>query len=110
MAKAFYSAAKSKKSGEIYNLGSDKPQSVNTLANLIGGKKTFIPDRPGEPKRTWANITKIKRDLNWRTTINFKRGVEKMLVEIKNWKDAPLWTPKSIKEATKNWFKYMGKR
>ena len=33
-----------------------------------------------------------------------------MLVEIKNWKDAPLWTPKSIKEATKNWFKYMGKR
>ena len=110
VAKAFYSAAKSKKSGEIYNLGSDKPQSVNTLANLIGGKKTFIPDRPGEPKRTWANITKIKRDLNWKPTIKFKKGVEKMLLEINNWKDAPLWTPKSIKEATKNWFKYMGKR
>ena len=108
--KAFYSAAKSKKSGEIYNLGSDKPQSVNTLANLIGGKKIFIPDRPGEPKRTWANTTKIKRDLNWKPTINFKSGVEKMLVEIKNWKDAPLWTPKSIKGATRTWFKYMGKR
>ena len=108
--KAFYSAAKTKKSGEIYNLGSDNPQSVNTLANLIGGKKTFIPDRPGEPKRTWANTTKIKRDLNWKPTINFKSGVEKMLVEIKNWKDAPLWTPKSIRGATRTWFKYMGKR
>ena len=107
VAKAFYSAAKSKKSGEIYNLGSDKPQSVNTFANLIGGKKTFIPDRPGEPKRTWANITKIKRDLNWRPTIKFKKGVEKMFLEIKNWKDAPLWNPSSIKEATSDWFKYL---
>ena len=110
VAKAFYSAAISKKSGEIYNLGSDKPQSVNTLANLIGGNKIFIPDRPGEPKRTWANIEKIKRDLHWRPTINFKNGVEKMLADIKNWKDAPLWTPKSIKGATKIWFKYMGKK
>ena len=108
--KAFYSAAKSKKSGEIYNLGNDKPQSVNTLANLIGGKKTYISDRPGEPKRTWANTTKIKRDLNWKPTINFRTGVNKMLVEIKNWNDAPLWTPKSINLATKTWFKYMSKK
>ena len=110
VAKAFYSAAKSKKSGEIYNLGSDHPQSVNMLANLIGGKKTFIPDRPGEPKRTWANITKIKKHLNWKPTINFKNGVKKMLVDIQNWKDAPLWTPKTIKGATKTWFKYMSKK
>ena len=107
VAKAFYSAAKSKKSGQIYNLGSDKPQSVNTLVEFIGGKKVFIPNRPGEPKRTWANITKIKRDLNWKPTIDFKNGVKKMLANIKNWKDAPLWTPKSIKVATKTWFKYM---
>ena len=108
--KAFYSAAKSKKSGEIYNLGSDKPQSINMLANLIGGKKTFIPDRPGEPKRTWANITKIKKHLNWKPKINFKDGVEKMLTDIQDWKDAPLWTPKSIRVATKTWFKYMVKK
>lgn len=105
--RAFYSAAKTKKSGEIYNLGSDKPQSINTLARLIGGKKTFIPDRPGEPYRTWANITKIKKHLNWKPKINFKDGVKKMLTEIKDWKDAPLWTPNSIKGATKIWFKYM---
>ena len=33
-----------------------------------------------------------------------------MLDEIKNWKDAPLWTAQSINIATKNWFKYMGKK
>ena len=79
------------------------------LANLIGGKKTFIPDRPGEPRRTWANTTKIRSELNWKPTINFKNGVDKMLIDKKKWKDAPLWTSKSIKVATKTWFKHMRK-
>ena len=30
-----------------------------------------------------------------------------MLENIDYWKDAPLWTPKSIKGATKIWFRYM---
>jgi hypothetical protein len=29
--------------------------------------------------------------------------------EIEKWKDAPLWTPKKIKEATRVWFKFMKK-
>ena len=32
-----------------------------------------------------------------------------MMEIIDEWKDAPVWTPKSIEEATKNWFKYLGK-
>ena len=110
VAKAFFAAAKSKTSGQIYNLGSDKPQTVNQLANLMGGKKIFIPNRPGEPKRTWAKISKIKKELKWKPTVGFKEGVQKMLAEIKNWKDAPLWTPKSINIVTKNWFRYMKKK
>ena len=108
--KAFLAVAKSQKDGKIFNVGGDNPQTINRLANLIGGKKVFIPDRPGEPRRTWANTTKIKKTLNWKPRVNFKNGVGKMLNEINNWKDAPLWTPKSINFATKNWFKYMGKK
>ena len=77
--RAFYSAAKTKKSGEIYNLGSDKPQSINTLARLIGGKKTFIPKRPREPKRSLANISKIKKDINWKPTITIQEGIKRLL-------------------------------
>ena len=33
--------------------------------------------------------------------------VLKNVIDIQNWKDAPLWTPKSIRGATKTWFKYM---
>ena len=32
-----------------------------------------------------------------------------MLADIDYWRDAPLWDPESIAEATKTWFEYLGK-
>ena len=96
--------------GKIYNVGTGKPQTVNYLSTLVGGKQVFIPDRPGEPVCSCANISKIKRELKWMPKIKFKDGIAKMLEEIEMWKDAPLWTPKTIKNATKTWFKFVGKK
>ena len=107
VANAFYLAALSKVSGEIFNLGADKPQSINYLTELLEGPKTFIPKRLGEPDCTWADITKIKKLLNWKPQISFEEGVKKIIAEIDYWKDAPLWEKDSINEATKTWFKYM---
>ena len=104
---AFYLAAKSRKINEIYNLGASKPQSINYLAKIIGGKKIYIPKRPGEPECTWADINKIKKDLNWKPEVSFKDGVKEMLKHIDNWKNAPLWNKRSIKKATFSWFKYL---
>ena len=47
--------------------------------------------------------------LNWRPKVAFDDGVKKMITEIENWKNAPLWTPSSIKKATESWFNYMSK-
>ena len=109
VARAFFAAAKTKLNGKIYNVGTGKPQRVNYLANLIGGKKVFIPDRPGEPRCSCADITKIKRELKWKPFITFDVGINTMLRQIEKWKDAPLWTPKKIKKATKVWFNYLSK-
>ena len=108
--KAFFLAAKTKLSGKIYNVGSGNPQTINHLANLIGGKKIYIPDRPGEPKRSCADIRKIIRELKWKTVVKFYDGINQMLNEISKWNDAPLWTPKKIKKATKVWFDYFSKK
>lgn len=105
--KAFYLAAKRNVSGQIYNLGASKPQTINKLAKLIGNKVIYIPKRPGEPDCTWANINKIKKDLKWKPEISFEEGVSEMIKNIDHWKDAPLWNKKSIKNATKLWFKYL---
>ena len=49
----------------------------------------------------------IKKFLKWRPKVKFENGVKIMLQEISKWKSAPLWTPSSIKKATKLWFGYM---
>ena len=109
VARAFLAAAQTKKNGNVYNVGTGKPQSVNLLAKLVGGKKISIPDRPGEPRQSSADIRKIIRELNWRPNISFEEGINQMLTQINNWKRSPLWTPQKIKKATKVWFSYLKK-
>lgn len=104
VASAFLLAAESKMSGEIWNLGAGNPQSVNRLVELIGGPVVHIPKRPGEPDVTWADISKITRDLGWCPRVGFEQGVARMMAEIDNWRDAPLWDPDSINKATRTWF------
>ena len=101
-------AALSKKVGKIYNIGGGKEVKVNKISKLIGGKTIHIPKRPGEPSRSLADITKIKKDLNWRPKITIEEGVKNLLNIIHYWKKAPVWTPKSIKKETKIWFKLLG--
>ena len=55
--------AESDKNNEIYNLASGKETSVNFIAKIIGGKTIKIPKRPGEPDRSLADISKIKKIL-----------------------------------------------
>tara|TARA_B100002019_G_scaffold293389_1_gene320670 strand:+ start:5668 stop:6645 length:978 start_codon:yes stop_codon:yes gene_type:complete len=104
---AFYKAIKVNKNCQILNLGTGKPIEINEIVNLMGCKSINIPKRPGEPDLTYANIRKIKKELNWKPKINIKQGIKNILNEIEYWKNAPLWTPKKIKYATKDWFKYL---
>jgi UDP-glucose 4-epimerase len=97
-------------SGEIFNVGSGKTISINKIIELLGGKKIYIPKRPGEPEITYANISKIKKKLNWKPKITIEQGINRMLEDIDNWKNAPVWTPKSISKATKKWFYYLKKK
>ena len=107
---AIVKAATSNKVGKIYNVGSGKEIKINKIAKLIGGKIIHIPKRPGEPDRSLADISKIKKDLNWSPKIKIEKGIEDLLSKIKYWKKAPVWTPKSIKKATKIWFQLLKKK
>ena len=107
LVRAIIKSAFKGKPGEVYNIGSGKETKINYIAKLIGEKKIYIPKRPGEPDRSLADISKIKKDLNWKPKIKIEDGVKMLLKEIKLWKNAPVWTPKKIKKATKVWFEYL---
>jgi UDP-glucose 4-epimerase len=106
--KAFEAVAQNKNCiGQIYNVGSGKTTSINKIVSFLDGKKIFIPKRPGEPKSTFADISKIKKETNWSPKINIKQGVGLMLKNIFIWKNAPIWNFRSIKKETKSWFKFL---
>jgi len=104
---ALITAAESTKTNKIYNVGSDTTVSINKIVELLGGDKINIPKRPGEPDCTYADISKIKDELNWYPTISIEEGVQKILEDIDYWKEATVWNPDSISEATEDWFKYL---
>ena len=106
--RALIIASKSKIKNQIFNVGSGKTVSILKIARLLGGNKVFIKKRPGEPDCTYANISKIKRDLNWKPRINIETGIRILIKNISYWNNAPIWTPKKIINETNLWFKYLG--
>ena len=107
VAAAFLCAAESDVSGEAMNVGSGKHVSVNRLVELLGGSVEYIPKRPGEPDCTFGDVTKIKQLLGWQAEVSFEEGVKKMVMNIADWKDAPVWNPATIGKATDAWFRYL---
>jgi len=92
---------------EVINVGSGNTYSINRLVELLQGDIVYIPKRPGEPDCTHADITKIKRLLGWQPRVSLEEGVNILLENIDHWRDAPVWTPETITEATKEWFQYL---
>jgi UDP-glucose 4-epimerase len=108
VASAFLAAAETELVGERFNVGAGHPQSINRLVELLGGDVVHVPKRPGEPDCTFADIGKIQRLIGWQPRIAFEDGVARMLADIQHWRDAPLWEPASIADATRAWFQHLG--
>ncbi|GIX46872.1 MAG: NAD dependent epimerase/dehydratase [Candidatus Tectimicrobiota bacterium] len=104
---AFVRAAAAEVHGEVFNVGSGRPTSINELVRLLGGTAVYLPKRPGEPDCTWADITKISRVLGWTPRVSLEAGVRIMLAHLEQWRHAPVWDAASIAEATRAWFHYL---
>jgi UDP-glucose 4-epimerase len=109
VARAFFAACDTPLSGHVWNVGAGNPQSVNRLVELLGGEIVHIPKRPGEPDCTFADISRIKRDLGWEPIVSFEDGVRQVADNIEYWRNAPLWDPTSIAQATETWFRYLAR-
>lgn len=109
VAEAFFLAGTTKLSGEVFNVGAGNPQTVNRIIEILGGDRVPLPKRPGEPDCTWADIGKITKLLGWSPKVSFEDGVGRMVEQLDYWRDAPLWTPDKIADATRGWFNALEK-
>jgi len=66
----------------IYNLGESRPVSVNDLVveieKALGKKaaKEYLPPQPGDVERTYADVTKAVRDLNYKPSTTIQQGLK----------------------------------
>ena len=106
--RALIIASESDQSGKAYNVGSGSTVSVNKLVELLGGDRIHIPKRPGEPDCTYADNSRISKEIGWEPQVTIEEGVMELLEHIDDWREAPVWTPHSIANATSDWFRYLG--
>jgi len=105
---AFLTAAERGRDGAIYNVGSGGTVSVNRLVELIGTDEiVYIPKRPGEPDCTFADTARIEAEMGWKAQVSIEEGVANLMANLDYWRDAPVWTPDRIADATQDWFKYI---
>lgn len=98
---AIIQAAKKGKNCEIYNIGSGREVSINLIAKIIGGRKINVSKRPGETKRSLADISKFRSITKWKPKISIQKGVKMMLNIINQWSKAKVWTSKNLNSQTK---------
>lgn len=82
--------------GETYNIGGENEWTNIDLLNILCEKVaqhtnkeknyykkliTYVKDRAGHDRRYAINCDKIKKELNWKQTVDFKEGLERTV----NW-------------------------
>ncbi|MFZ2341124.1 MAG: NAD-dependent epimerase/dehydratase family protein [Bacteroidales bacterium] len=69
----------------IYNLGGSETISltrmIETIEDALGKKaiREYLPPQPGDVKRTYADIAKAGKDLNYNPGVDFKRGIKEFV-------------------------------
>ncbi|MFD2168749.1 NAD-dependent epimerase/dehydratase family protein [Tumebacillus lipolyticus] len=83
-------AAASPSAGEVFNIGGISRLTVNELISLIekhAGKRAHLqtlPEQPGDPKHTFADITKAKTTLGYNPQFDVERGVHLQIEQVRS--------------------------
>jgi len=83
-------ALSSKADGKVYNIACQSTISlldiIGLLEKFLGYKleRKFMPKRAGDVRKTWADISLIKKELGYKPKISFEEGLLKTLEWFKN--------------------------
>lgn len=66
----------------VYNIGSGQLTTIKQLANLMRGKIEYTNPRAIDIS-AYANVKRIRKDLNWRAKIPLEEGIANILKDLK---------------------------
>jgi dTDP-glucose 4,6-dehydratase len=112
---AVWEIMKNGKAGETYNIGGENEweniKLLNVLIDIVSDKAKldadkvrstiqYIKDRPGHDRRYAIDCSKLKRELNWKQTVNFEEGLSRTVDwYLENFK----WIEDILSGAYKSW-------
>lgn len=67
--------------GEVLNISAGHNISMNTLADLVGGLKEYIPPRPADLRDTYGDNSLAKKLLGWEPMVTIETGVTELKQE-----------------------------
>jgi UDP-glucose 4-epimerase len=65
--------------GSAINVGRGQAQSVNRIAELVGGPRLNVAPRPGEPRDTLADLARSRAILGWSPEVVTEGGVRELM-------------------------------
>jgi UDP-glucuronate 4-epimerase len=72
---------------KLYNIGNSAPVKlmdfIKSIENNLGvvAKKEMLPMQAGDVYQTWANVSRLQRDYNYKTSTSLDKGIEAFI----NW-------------------------
>ncbi len=69
----------------IYNLGNDRPEALMTLIELlekelgVKAQKELVGMQSGDVERTWADITRARRELGYQPKVTLAEGISRFV-------------------------------
>jgi dTDP-glucose 4,6-dehydratase len=108
---AVWTILRNGRTGEKYNICGDNEREniklLDTLIDIVAAKTgkikstiTFVKDRPGHDRRYAIDCSKIKSELGWKQTVNFRQGLERTVDWYLSNKQ---WTENILSGEYKNW-------
>ena len=82
---ALLSDSSTKKLYELYNIGNNKPVVLTKFIEIIEKHldkkaiKKMLPMQDGDVKKTWASISKIKEDYNFKNSVSLDVGIKEFI-------------------------------
>ncbi len=75
---------------DVFNLGSGRPVTMEELLHHLQKhfptmKVQYAPERVGDVKATWADITKAQQAFGYKPTVSFEEGLAKTIAWAKNY-------------------------